>query len=131
MNRRKIFAWIAGALGIGVASAEQCFKPGGCDGSAAQSNKSESMASETYECTTVAGTPCPPFLEWKAGKPANGQCPVCGTMAAAGHWDYDIDKVVKEHPDYGKGLDLSRQQKHVRCLKCNAAFYQDVARPRA
>jgi hypothetical protein len=112
MNRRKIFAWIVGALGMGTASAQTLKLPtegGGCfDGR--------------------KRIPCPILPSWQTGKAKNNQCPVCGTMAEP----LKKSQWVKQHENVGWVLGSrplteadAPTQVLTRCAKCSSAFYCD------
>lgn len=108
MNRR----YLLGFLGIGAAGqtinipktkripGDGFTVRGNCDGD-----------STSGGCFTEAGA--------TDDKPANGECPVCGTMAEPRFIPYDKD------PSYRAVFEILYRSKPVRCAHCNAAFWQD------
>jgi hypothetical protein len=85
-------------------------------GAAAQTDITE----RTQKSSTIT-----PIANWIAGasnKPANNQCPTCGTMAKA---YYEIDPGGSICSD-ANGISPCKAQNLARCKHCNAAFWQDA-----
>lgn len=117
VNRRKIFGWLAGLLGVGAASAQRPVHTASTGGVAPLAAGGIPFTTvEPGGCFSDKGRiPCPITPEWIiAGKAMNGQCPVCGAMAEKKNYAMAIT--------FGEPyFDL------VRCGNCNAAFYRDVS----
>lgn len=117
MNRRKIFGWLAGLLGVGAASAQDTIK--------------FSVAGGSGKCV-VNGEPadCYP-IGWQNGKAKNGQCPVCGTMAVPyvratqrendGYANVPGTQYVVQEVN-GRDVPFGPKKKLICCDRCNAAF---------
>lgn len=131
MNRRKIFAWIAGLFGAGMAKAQVLRSVYQLSEHAVKGDKyQDTVDGKLWEFNgkewRPANVPRAPFLDWKRGKAKNNQCPVCGTIAEPYKadtrfcGDYNIGQ-----QEYALGMS-GCDPKHIvtRCMKCNAAFWQ-------
>lgn len=80
------------------------------------------------DCSTMSDTCRKVTLDlpaWRDGKALPNQCPTCGTMAKSVSFD-DIDHLVcvADHGSVPCARTVTSQL--TRCLRCNAAFWQDA-----
>ena len=113
MKRRSLFGILLGAVGAKAQQEDRVFPY-----ALIPSHPMADMSFNPGATVQVEGR----LLRWLSdGKPLNGQCPTCGTMAPA----YRPDKrfCADTMPS-----TCGPEQHLAHCVRCNAAFFQDEER---